>query len=69
MKNINLHIYPSDMVYESRIFKQAKFISKNYDFEKVILLGIWREGTSKNQLLESKIEIKRISLLSIQYRS
>ena len=57
------------MVYESRIFKQAKFISKNYDFEKVILLGIWREGTSKNQLLESKIEIKRISLLSIQYRS
>jgi glycosyltransferase involved in cell wall biosynthesis len=69
VKNINLHIYPSDMVYESRIFKQARFISKNYDFEKVILLGIWREGTSKNQLLESKIEIKRISLLSIQYRS
>ena len=57
------------MVYESRIFKQAGFISKNYDFEKVILLGIWREGTSKNQLLENKIHIKRIFLLNIQNRS
>ena len=57
------------MVHENRIFKQARFISKNYDFEKVILLGIWREGISKNQLLENKIHIKRISLLNIQNRS
>ena len=69
MKNVNLHIYPSDMVHENRIFKQARFISKNYDFEKVILLGIWKEGLSKNQLLENKIHIKRISLLNIQNRS
>ncbi len=69
MKNVNLHIYPSDMVHENRIFKQARFISKNYDFEKIILLGIWKEGTSKNQLLENKIHIKRISLLNIQNRS
>jgi glycosyltransferase involved in cell wall biosynthesis len=69
VKNVNLHIYPSDMVHENRIFKQARFISKNYDFEKVILLGIWREGISKNQLLENKIQIKRISLLNIQNRS
>jgi glycosyltransferase involved in cell wall biosynthesis len=56
------------MVHESRIFKQARFISKNYDFDKVILLGIWKEGTGKNQLLERKIHIKRISLLNIQHR-
>jgi glycosyltransferase involved in cell wall biosynthesis len=68
VKNVNLHIYPSDMVHESRIFKQARFISKNYDFDKVILLGIWKEGTGKNQLLERKIHIKRISLLNIQHR-
>ena len=57
------------MVYESRIFKQVRFISKNYDFEKIILLGIWRDGISKNQLLENKIHIKRIFLLNIQNRS
>ena len=68
MKNINLHIYPSDMVNESRIFKQARFISKNYNFEKIILIGIWKDGISKNQLLENKIQIKRISLLNIQNR-
>ena len=56
------------MVHESRIFKQARFISKNYDFDKVILLGIWKEGAGKNQLLEKKIHIKRISLLNIQHR-
>ena len=69
MKNINLHIYPSDLVHESRIYKQAKFINKNYDFEKILLLGIWRDGISKNQLLASKIHIKRISLFNIQNRS
>lgn len=68
MKNINLHLYPSDMIYESRIFKQARFISKNYDFEKIILIGIWKDGISKNQLLENKIQIKRISLFNIQHR-
>ncbi len=57
------------MVYESRIFKQVRFISKNYDFKKIILLGIWRDGISKNQLLENKIHIKRIFLLNIQNRS
>ena len=56
------------MVNESRIFKRAKFISKNYDFEKVILLGIWKNGISKNQILEDKVQIKRISLLNIQNR-
>jgi glycosyltransferase involved in cell wall biosynthesis len=69
MKNINLHIYPSDMVNESRIFKQAKFIYKNYDFKKIILLGIWKNRVDKNQLLEKKIEIKRVSLLNIQNRN
>ena len=68
MENINLHLYPSDMTSESRIFKQAKFISKNCDFKKIILFGIWKNGTSKNQLLENKIQIKRISLLNIQHR-
>jgi glycosyltransferase involved in cell wall biosynthesis len=68
MKNINLHLYPSDMIHESRILKQAEFMSKNYDFEKIVLLGIWKEGTSKNQLIASKIHIKRIFLLNIQNR-
>jgi glycosyltransferase involved in cell wall biosynthesis len=57
------------MVHESRIFKQAMFLSKNCDFEKVILLGIWKKRQSKNELFKDNIYIKRVSLLNIQNRS
>ena len=69
MKNINVHIYPSNMTNESRIFKESKFISKNCDFEKIILLGIWKDGLSKDELYESNIYIKRVSLFNIKKRS
>lgn len=69
MKNINIHIYPSNMVNESRIFKESKFISKNCNFEKIVLLGIWREGLNKDELYENNIYIKRISLFNINKRS
>ena len=69
MKNINVHIYPSNMTNESRIFKESKFISKNCDFEKIILLGIWEGGLNKDELYENNIYIKRVSLLNIKKRS
>tara|TARA_B110000285_G_C15041447_1_gene572027 strand:- start:41 stop:1132 length:1092 start_codon:yes stop_codon:yes gene_type:complete len=57
------------MTHVSRIFKQATFISKNYDFEKVILLGIWKKGLTKSELFENNIHIKRVSLFNIKNRS
>ena len=69
MKNINVHIYPSNMTNESRIFKESKFISKNCDFEKIILLGVWKEGLNKDEQYEGNIYIKRVSLFNIKKRS
>lgn len=69
MKNINVHIYPSNMTNESRIFKESKFISGNCDFEKIILLGVWKEGLNKDEQYEGNIYIKRVSLFNIKKRS
>ncbi|MGJ0302849.1 glycosyltransferase [Aliarcobacter cryaerophilus] len=69
MNNINIHIYPSNMTNESRIFKESKFISRNCDFEKIILLGIWKEGLNKDEQYEGNIYIKRVSLFNIKKRS
>lgn len=68
MKSLNVHIYPSNMTNESRIFKESKFISKNMDFEKVILLGIWKESLLRYENLEDNIFIKRVSFFNIKSR-
>lgn len=57
------------MTNESRIFKESKFISTNCDFEKIILLGIWKEGLNKDEQYEGNIHIKRVSLFNIKKRS
>ena len=57
------------MTNESRIFKESKFISKNCDFERIILLGIWKEGLNKDEQYEGNIYIKRVSLFNIKKRS
>lgn len=57
------------MLNESRIFKESRFISKNCDFEKIILLGIWKRGLCKHEIKDVNIEIKRINLFGIQKRT
>lgn len=69
MSNLNIHIYPSPMTNESRIFKESRFLSKNYNFDKIILLGIWQEGLKKEEALENNIYIKRVSLFNVKKRS
>ena len=69
MSNLNIHIYPSPMTNESRIFKESRFLSKNYNFDKIILLGIFQEGLKKEEALENNIYIKRVSLFNVKKRS
>ena len=57
------------MTNESRIFKESRFLSKNYNFDKIILLGIWQEGLKKEEALENNIYIKRVSLFNVKKRS
>ena len=66
---INLHIYPSAMINESRIFKHAKFLSKNYNFKKIILLGFWKKGLLKKELHQDNIIIKRVSFFRVKNRA
>lgn len=68
VKNINIHIYPSTMTNESRIFKESKFIAHHLGFETIILMGLWKKGLPKEECFDTKIHIKRISLFSIQKR-
>ena len=57
------------MTNESRIFKESRFLSKNYNFDKIILLGIWQEVLKKEEVLENNIYIKRVSLFNVKKRS
>ena len=57
------------MTNESRIFKESRFLSKNYNFDKIILLGIFQEGLKKEEALENNIYIKRVSLFNVKKRS
>lgn len=57
------------MVNESRIYKEARFISKNLYFNKIILFGIGESGLNKHEILENNIYIHRISFFNIKKRS
>ena len=55
---INIHLYPSDFSFETRIVKQAKFLQKNYTFKKIYLLGL---GNKKSFKIDKNIEVKLFS--------
>jgi len=57
---MNLHIYPSNIVYESRIEKITKTLINEKTFNSIIILGIWEKGLKRSQKLHSRIEIIRV---------
>lgn len=59
---VNIHIYPSDMTNESRIFKISKSIEKTNCFDHIYLLGINKSSSPNSQLLQ---EEKVSSLITI----
>jgi len=66
---VNIHIYPSPMTNESRIFKEAKFISSLNKFEKIILFGIGNDGLKNNEHYFENIFIKRVNVFDVKKRS
>lgn len=69
MKNMAVHIYPSNMRNESRIFKESKFMSKALNFDQILLLGIGEAGLKKVEKLADDIIIRRIFLFSVKKRA
>lgn len=53
-KKVNIHIYPSDMTNESRIFKISKSIEKTNCFDRIYLLGINKSSSSKSILMQEE---------------
>lgn len=56
---INLHIYPSSMENESRIFREANFIEKLGKFSVIQLAGVATADLPSEQNISSVIQIKR----------
>ena len=57
---MNLHIYPSSILYESRIEKIARTLVHEKIFNSIIILGIWEKGLKRSQKLDNRIEIIRV---------
>ena len=58
----NLHIYPSNFRYESRILKETKSLADSGLFEKIFIAAIWEKGLKVHEELDSKRELWRIPL-------
>ena len=46
---MNLHIYPSNILFESRIEKITRTLIQEKIFNSIIILGIWEKGLKRSQ--------------------
>jgi len=56
----NVHIYPSPIINESRIFKITKILTSNNVFPKIFIIGIWHPGLPEKEQLDNRRTIIRI---------
>jgi len=61
MKN-NVHIYPSPILFESRMFKIVKSISELNVYDNIYLLGISSKGLPESEIFKKNIIIKRLNI-------
>jgi len=62
-KGINLHVKPAHFIgMETRILKETKSIADTGLFSKIYIASWWTEGHSDHQLLDSKREVWRFHL-------
>lgn len=56
----NIHIYPSNLIFESRIFRIAEVLSRNPIIERVTLVGFLDRNQQHKEKLADKVEINRL---------
>jgi len=66
MKN-NVHIYPSTILFESRIFKIARTISNQNIYDNIIILGINNGKLPETEVIEKNIAIKRLKIEELSW--
>ncbi|HLT73998.1 MAG TPA: glycosyltransferase [Ohtaekwangia sp.] len=60
MSSVNIHIYPSFFTNESRILREATAIVEFGISDKVILVGLWREGLPTEEQITDSISLIRV---------
>lgn len=57
---MNIHIYPSPFLNETRILKIVESIRHAGFFSSILILALWKPGLPKNELIEKQIQVIRI---------
>lgn len=60
---MNIHIYPSTFVNESRILKIVRSLRGHTVFTRVMVLALWKEGFPRHEVLDHGIEVLRVAPL------
>ena len=63
MSGLNLHIYFSPMVHESRMFKITRSLKSNGVFDRIFIAGSKRSGLPSNETLTEGVEIYRLGMV------
>lgn len=58
---LNIHIYPSTFLNESRILKIVRSLRGHQVFDQVLVFALWKEGLSKIEVLSDGIEVRRVA--------
>ena len=58
---MNIHIYPSTFVNESRILRIVRSLRSRAVFNKVTVFALWKEGLPLHEVLDDGIEVRRIA--------
>jgi glycosyltransferase involved in cell wall biosynthesis len=61
---VNLHIYPSPFMFESRIMKETNSLIKLKLVNQIIIASGWQKGLKENEVIGSEFRIKRFRLFS-----
>lgn len=65
-ESINIHLYPSNFLYESRIEKIVEVIESLSIFNAIWLIGIYEPGLQKKECLSGRITLYRVGRATIR---
>ena len=63
MSRVNMHIFLSRLESETRLFKEAAYTLGNGIFDRVVVLGLWKEGLLRFERTESGLEMRRVKTM------
>jgi glycosyltransferase involved in cell wall biosynthesis len=64
---VDLFLYPSYLINESRIYKMTKSLIKERISEKIHVVGVWKNGLASNEKIADEIEYFRLKTKIYKY--